>query len=184
MPGLRGQAPRDPVGGHGDRPSGTASPARTGWQISPGLRAELDRRAAELGIGDAVEILGYVDDAEYRNQLARATCAVQLRRSHASGEGSAAVNDALAVGLPVITNIASSHELPPGSVGLLAPDASPSDVAREILLVLDDQPHRARLSDAAIAFSRAWTFENVTKRLLEIIDTTRVERWEHQSRTA
>jgi glycosyltransferase involved in cell wall biosynthesis len=153
-------------------------------QIGSVLRAQLERRADELGIGDAVEVRGYVDDGEYRRRLEAAACAVQLRRSYATGEGSAAVNDAMAVGLPVITNVASCRELPEGTVELVPPGASPSDIAREILLVLDDDEHRERLSDAARAYSDAWSFEKVTARLIEIIDGTRMEQWALQSKTA
>ena len=153
-------------------------------QIGPELQAQLVRRAKELGMSHALEITGYVDDGEYQRRLGEAACAIQLRRSCDTGEGSAAVNDAIAAALPVITNIVSCRDLPDGTVALVSPEASPRDVAREILLVLDDQEHRDRLSNAASAYSAAWSFENVTTRLLEIVDATRMGRWELQPKTA
>ena len=153
-------------------------------QIRPELRAQLLRRAEELGIGDAVEIAGYVDDDEYRRWLQRASCAVQLRRSSGAGEGSAAVNDSIAVGLPVITNLMSCREIPAGAVQLVPPEASPGDIARDILRVLDDDEHRRRLSEGAVAYSRTWTFDHMTARLIEIIEATRTRRWERQPKTA
>jgi glycosyltransferase involved in cell wall biosynthesis len=153
-------------------------------QIRPDQRAELVRRAEELDIGHAVEIAGYVGDDEYHRRVEEATCAIQLRRSLSTGEGSAAVNDAIAVGLPVITNISSCQELPAGTVELVSPDASPSDLAREILRVLDDHGHRNRLGDAAGAYRGTWSFDNMTAELLRIIDETRTKRWESQPKTA
>ena len=152
--------------------------------VRPEMAAQLSRRAAELGIADAVEITGFVDDGEYQRRLEEAACAIQLRRSVAAGEGSAALNDAIAVGLPVITNITSCRELPADTVELVPWDASPRDIASEILRVLDDQAHRRRLSAAATAYSEAWSFENMTARLLEIIAATRTQRWELQQQTA
>ena len=153
-------------------------------QIGSELRAQLTRQAHELGIGNAVEITGYVDDGEYERRLEEATCAIQLRRSVATGEGSAAVNDALAVGVPVITNILSCRELPAGTVVLVPPGASPSDIAPQILRMLDDHEHRDRVSDAARSYSAAWSFEDMTARLLHIIDATRTQRWQRQPKSA
>ena len=150
----------------------------------PELRARLTRRAEELGVADAVEITGYVDDREYSRRLDEASCAVQLRRSSANGEGSTAVNDALAVGLPVITNLAACRELPADTVQLVSSDAVPREVAGEILRILDDGAHERRLREGALAYARTWTFEHMTTRLLEIIDTTRAERWQRQPKTA
>ena len=153
-------------------------------EIRPELRAQLARRADELGIGDAFEITGYVNDNEYRRRLREASCAVQLRRTSGNGEGSAAVNDALAAGLPVITNLMSCRELPAGTVQLIPPETTPSHVAAELLRVLDDKAQRRRLRDGALDYSRTWTFDHVTTRLLEIIDSARAERWQSKTKTA
>src|SRR5205823_2941395 len=99
-------------------------------------------------------------------------------------EGSAAVNDALAAGLPVITNLMSCRELPAGTVQLIAPEATPSDIAAELLRVIDDKTQRGRLSDGALDYSHTWTFDHLTKRLLEIIDSARAERWQSKTKTA
>src|SRR5262249_25414981 len=153
-------------------------------EIRPELQAQLTREADELGIADAFEITGYVDDAEYRRRLDAASCAVQLRRTSGNGEGSAAVNDALAAGLPVITNLVSCRELPAGTVQLTRPQAAPGELADEILRVLDDEQHRLRLQESALAYSRSWTFDHVTATLLEIVDSSRTERWQPKTKTA
>jgi hypothetical protein len=64
------------------------------------------------------------------------------------------------------------------------PDASPSNLAREMLRVLDDHGHRNQLGDAASAYRGTWSFENMTAELLRIIDETRTKRWESQPKTA
>jgi glycosyltransferase involved in cell wall biosynthesis len=152
--------------------------------IRPELRAELAGRAEQLGIGSVVEIAGYLDDNEYQQRLEAAACAVQLRRFSAEGEGSAAGNDALAVGLPVVTNIQSYSELSPGTVQLLPPKPTPRQLAIEILRLLDDDEHRRRLREGERAYARTWSFESLTERLLEIIDDTRAARWRRQPQTA
>jgi glycosyltransferase involved in cell wall biosynthesis len=163
-----------------------ARPARLALvgAIRPELQAHLVRKADELGIGDVFEVTGHVDDREYRRRLDEASCAVQLRRSSTNGEGSAAVNDALGVGLAVVTNIMSCRELPAGTVQLVAPEARPSDIAREILRVLEDETHRRALGRAGAAYGSMWTFEHVTERLLEIIDETRTERSQRRPKSA
>ncbi len=163
-----------------------ARPARLALvgEIRPDLRAQLNRRAGELGIAHAFEIAGHVDDDAYGQRLDEASCAVQLRRSSANGEGSAAVNDALAVGLPVITNIQSCCELPAGTVQLVAPGAGAGEIAQEVLRALDDNKHRRRLVDAGLAYRRAWTLEHVTTQLLDIVETTIAERWQRQPKSA
>lgn len=163
-----------------------ARPARLALvgAIRPELEAQLVQRADELSIGDAFEITGYVDDGEYRRRLGEASCAIQLRLASGNGEGSAAVNDALAAGLPVVTNIMSCRELPAGAVQLVPPDAQPNDIAGEILRVLDDEPHRRRLSENGLAYARTWTFADMTAQLLEIIDATRASRWQQQPKSA
>jgi glycosyltransferase involved in cell wall biosynthesis len=153
-------------------------------EIRPEQRARLASLAEQLGIGNAVEITGHVDDAEYQRRLAGAWCAVQLRRSSADGGGSAAVNDALGVGLPVITNIASCRELPPGTVQLLSPAATPRELAAEILRVLEHDDLRRQLGERALDYARTWSFAGLTTRLLEIIDARTAPQWQPQPKTA
>jgi glycosyltransferase involved in cell wall biosynthesis len=153
-------------------------------EIRPEHHARLASRAEQLGIAKAVEITGHVDDAEYQRRLEDAWCAVQLRRSSADGGGSAAVNDALGVGLPVITNIASCRELPPGTVQLLSPTATPRALAAEILRVLEHDDLRQQLGERALEYARTWSFAGLTTRLLEIIDARTAPQWQPQPKTA
>ena len=112
-------------------------------------------RAQTRGISDAVEVVGAVDDRTWWDWMARATVALQLRDT-AGGEMSAAVLDALAAGVPVITNLASAADYPPGTVDLLA-DSEPTveALAGRLAALLADGDLRARLAEGAQAFAAA-----------------------------
>jgi len=136
-------------------------------QIRPDHLDRLHRRIDTQGVGDVVDVTGFGTDREYHEWIERATCAVQLN-SHAGGEGSAAVGDAFAAGLPVITNIASCLELPDGTVAQVPSPADAAAVAREIARVLDDADHRRGLRAGALRYAQSWTVDDVAGRLLEI----------------
>jgi glycosyltransferase involved in cell wall biosynthesis len=137
-------------------------------QIRPDLSSRLRRRIDTAGLNGMVEVMGFVSDREYRDLINRSTCAVQLRRN-STGEGSAAVGDALAAGVPVITNIPSSSEFPDGTLERV-PDSAGSDaIAREIQQLIDDPQRRRRLSDGALRYAQSWSFDDVATRLLELV---------------
>ena len=136
-------------------------------EIRPDHRTRLLRRIEDRGLGGMVETTGFVGDREYADWISRSACAVQLRE-HSKGEGSAAVGDALAAGLPVITNIPSCLELPDGTVERLEVTADAVAVARAIERVLDDAPLRRRLRDDALQYARSWSVDDVADRLVEI----------------
>jgi glycosyltransferase involved in cell wall biosynthesis len=136
-------------------------------EIRPDHRARLQRRIDMHRLGDLVDVTGFVDDREYRTWVDRAVCAVQLRE-HSKGEGSAAVGDALAAGMPVVTNIPSCLELPAGTVAPVGTGADADTIARELDEILDDPDRRAGLRDGALRYARSWSVDDVTTRLLEI----------------
>jgi glycosyltransferase involved in cell wall biosynthesis len=79
-------------------------------EISDGYRAELERLATAVGLRGELMLPGAVDHDEYWTWLDRAWGAVQLRRTW-NGETSGAVNDAVASGVPVATNLPSAGEM-------------------------------------------------------------------------
>ena len=130
-------------------------------------REHLRGQADALGATDHVAITGHVSEDDYRGWLARATAAVQLRTS-TNGESSAAVTDALAAGLPVVTNVHAATELPTGTVALVPAVTDPSQLAAELRSVL--VPERlAALAEAGHDFARSWGFADVADRLLELV---------------
>ena len=131
-------------------------------------RAHLERHAAAAGVAGRVRITGHVDDATYREWLATATVAVQLRHA-TNGESSAAVTDALAAGLPVVTNVHAATELPEGTVSLVPWDADPAGLARHLGALLADPDRQRALAEAGHAYARSWGFPQVADDLLRVV---------------
>lgn len=84
--------------------------------------ASLDRTIRKSGIGERIRITGWADMAAYRNYLAAADIAVQLR-TQSRGETSAATLDCLNYSLATVVNAHGSlAELPDESVWKLPDD--------------------------------------------------------------
>ena len=130
-------------------------------------RRLIEGRAAALGISDAVHITGYLDDEGYRGWLRRAWCAVQLRTID-FGESTGTVHDAMATGVPVITNVASCRDLPNGTV--LNIDLAVDELVGGLEAVLFDARTAAELVRRARAHAESWTFAHVARRLQAVID--------------
>jgi len=131
----------------------------------PSVLAEVIRDRAEIrGIAGRVVVTGTVDEAGWASWLDRAAVAVQLRET-ASGETSAAVLEALAAGLPVVTSVTTAAELPAGTVQLV--DGGPSAVAAALEEILASPARQADLAAGAIEFARAHTVEHLAEALLE-----------------
>ena len=140
-----------------------------------GLRSDIEEAARRRGIGDRVQITGFVDDDEYGRWLGQASLAVQLR-SISFGESSAAVNDAIAAGLTVLTSVASCVDIPPGVVHLIAPDASVPDMAAAIASLVNDHERSSAMRAAGQAYATSWGFPEVAERVAEVIRTDALRR--------
>lgn len=136
-------------------------------EIRPDHRTRLRHRIATHGLGHGVEVTGFVTDREYQTWINRSACAVQLRE-HSMGEGSAAVADALAAGLPVVTNIPSCLELPDGTLERVAAGVDAEQVAITIERLLDDPARRHELQDGALRYASSWSVDDVVARLIDI----------------
>lgn len=139
-----------------------------------GLRAEIEETAASRGIADRVDITGFVDEDLYGHWLAQADLAVQLR-SVSFGESSAAVNDAIAAGVPVVTSVAACVDLPPGVVQLVAANASVAEITGAIASLRRDPARSAAARAAALAYAASWGFPDVAAKVVEVVraDATR-----------
>ncbi|HTT87415.1 MAG TPA: glycosyltransferase, partial [Acidimicrobiales bacterium] len=124
-------------------------------------------RARLRGIAERVEVTGAVDDGRWREWLARAAVAVQLREA-TTGETSAAVLEALAAGVPVLTNVDSAAEYPEGTVALV-PSTDPSSVAAHIGDLLACADRRRTLSRAGKEFAATHSFGALAERLLSVV---------------
>jgi glycosyltransferase involved in cell wall biosynthesis len=133
----------------------------------PFLEQVISDRARLRGIIDQVEVTGAVDDATWRGRLASATIAVQLREG-ATGETSSAVLDALAAGVPVVTNLAAAAEYPPGTVAHV-PSTDPGVVAARLSALLTLGEERRALSAAGARFAAGHQFHHVAEALVSVV---------------
>lgn len=146
-------------------------PARlvlAGPMDSPALLEDLRRRAEAAGLADCVVFTGDLSEADYRRWLRSADCAVQIRIG-THGEGSAAINDCLSAGLPVITNSITCRELPPGTVELIEPDPTPSSLGERIVALLNDRQLRDELGAAAARYRTSNTIRDVAIRVRDLV---------------
>ncbi len=133
----------------------------------PILAQVIADRARYRGNADKVHVVGSVDDDSWQTWMSRAAMAVQLREA-AGGETSAAVLEALAAGLPVVTNIPSALEYPAGTVSALtSPD--PAEVSRRISYLLGSPEERLALSRAGQAFAGDHQFSDLARTLLSAV---------------
>ncbi|HWE53883.1 MAG TPA: glycosyltransferase, partial [Acidimicrobiales bacterium] len=119
----------------------------------PVLEQVIRERAERRGTAAHVTVEGPVTDDEWWAWMARADVAVQLRDSF-GGEMSAAVLDALSAGVPVLTNLASAGDYPPGTVEGFA-GLEVVDLGDRLGSLMADSGRRARLSAAGSDFAAA-----------------------------
>jgi len=102
-----------------------------------------------------IRITGYVDETQYRQYLAGADAAVQLR-SGSRGETSAGVLDCMAAGLPTIVNAHGSAAEVPADACMRLDDAFSDYSLREAIDILrNDAALCAQLGASASAYMRA-----------------------------
>ena len=131
-------------------------------------RSELEKFAEEAGVAECVRFLGPVDEDGWWRQMAEADCAVQLRDS-SNGETSGCVCECLAAGVPVITNIESCRELPPGTVTLVSPRPGEGELCRALSALLSSREALERTRAAAGTYASKVTVEYVVECLLEVL---------------
>jgi glycosyltransferase involved in cell wall biosynthesis len=135
--------------------------------VGAGYREHLERHAEAAGVAGRLVLTGRLDDDGYREWLATATVALQLRLA-TNGESSAAVVDCLAAGLPVVTNVAAAAELPDGTVDLVPHDVDAAALATHVRSLLAAPDRLAALAEAGHRFAREWGFDEVAERLVAI----------------
>lgn len=116
------------------------------WVIGEGeLRAQLEQRRDELGLGDRVRFAGLRRDAA--EIMAHADVVV----FSSDWEGlSVAAQEALAAGTPVVsTPVQGMAELLEGRAGVVASDATPEALADALAELVGDPARRAAMGEAA-----------------------------------
>jgi glycosyltransferase involved in cell wall biosynthesis len=108
----------------------------------------------ELGIADRIEITGYADPGLYRDYLAAADVAIQLR-ALTRGETSAAAFDCLAHGIPTVVNAhGPMAEIDDGAVLKLSDDPTAEEVADAFRSLFDSPSLRSEMSRHAVRLVR------------------------------
>jgi glycosyltransferase involved in cell wall biosynthesis len=129
----------------------------------------LERLANSLGVTDAVSWTGRVDDADYRDELAKTAVSVQLR-AVVNGEVSAAVADCLAAGIPtMVTAIGAHAELPPRATVQVRAGTSAHEIAGLLRTVLSDRERRQTLSRCALEHAGRSSFSAAAAALTEAL---------------
>ncbi|MGI8425665.1 MAG: glycosyltransferase [Actinomycetota bacterium] len=134
--------------------------------LAPALRDYAYRR----GIGEAVDFVDDVPADQYREWLGRASCSVHVRYS-TNGESSSAVNDCLAAGLPVITNIPACRQIPSEAIDYLDSDVSASELAARIGRLLEDPQRRAAQAAAGKLYAEQTNFALTAERVVSFVET-------------
>ena len=121
--------------------------------LPPGKFAdELKVRARDASLGGRVHVTGFVERAAYREYLAAADVAVQLR-GQSGGETSAAVLDCLASGLPTVVNAHGwAAELPEDVVVTLSEEATVPELVEALEQLRGDAAGRADLGRRGAAY--------------------------------
>jgi glycosyltransferase involved in cell wall biosynthesis len=138
-------------------------------RLEPGAGPRLGETAANLGLSDAVHLVGRLDGDEYWRALASADVAVELRTS-SDGEASASVCDCLAARLPtVVSSIGWLDELPEPAVLHVPRECAPTELAGSIRGVLDQPDLRERIREAQDEYAAANSYERIAERYAEIL---------------
>jgi glycosyltransferase involved in cell wall biosynthesis len=123
--------------------------------------ARMHRVADDSGVGGRVSVTGRIADDEYRWWLCHVDAAVQVRRS-TRPTLSGAILDVIAYGLPFVTTVASSDEIPDAPMLFEVPDDfTSSDLAEATQRALSTRPD-ATAEEARRAFLAARTPEIYT----------------------
>jgi glycosyltransferase involved in cell wall biosynthesis len=129
------------------------------WIVGDGeLRARLERRRDELGLGDRVRFAGLRRDASEIIALA------DVLVFSSDWEGlSVAAQEALAAGTPVVsTPVHGMAELLEGRAGIVAREAGPEALAEALAAAIGDPGRRAEMGAAAREIAGRYTVGAMT----------------------
>jgi glycosyltransferase involved in cell wall biosynthesis len=131
------------------------------------LRAQLEQRIAELGVGEHVELLGYVPIDGGLLDLYRTSHAF-LHVSWTEGFPQVLV-EAFAAGLPTVATAVGGVQAAVGDAALLIePDDADAAVAA-LQRIAGEETLRTRLIDAGLARAQDGTLESSTARVAEFL---------------
>lgn len=143
-----------------------------------GNRGYLRRKITELGLGDQVRILGFVEPAElislYENALA-------LTYMSFFGPENLPPLEAFALSCPVIAAKVDGSEEQLGDAALLVNPESPEEIAAAIRRLHDDKEMRSKLMERGRERATRWSSEDFVLGVFKILDEFEPIRcnWDH-----
>jgi len=131
---------------------------RLRWAGLGPLQEDVRARAAELGVGNRIELLGYLPFPELLPHYRDAHAFVHVSFTEGLPQ---VLNEALACGLPVVaTDVGGvSEAVDGGRAGLLVPPADRDALVEAVLRVADDAELRTRLVEHGLERARDRTLE-------------------------
>ncbi len=124
----------------------------------------LARLARELGLGDSVRFVGYLDRATQLLDCYRAAD-VFVFASRTETQGLVLL-EAMTLGVPVVaTAVMGTRDILGPGKGALVPDDDEQDFAAAVVTVLRDATVRARLGEEAAEYAKTWTAPATARRL-------------------
>jgi glycosyltransferase involved in cell wall biosynthesis len=131
----------------------------------------LQERIAGSGLASRIQITGYCDEPKYRDYLAAADLAVQLRGT-SRGETSAAIFDCLSRNVPLVINAnGSAAELPDHIVMRLENDFTNESLANLLERLRNDSHLRRNLAaSAALHLTQTHRPDRITELYREIME--------------
>ena len=133
-----------------------------GW-----LEAEMHQAIAETGLGDAVHLLGFVDDDDLPALYSAARALVIPSLYEGFG---LPILEAMACGTPVITSSLSSMPEVAGAAGVLVDPLDISAIEAAVMRIESDSHYRAFLIDAGYQQARQFTWEKSARQLKSIYE--------------
>ena len=134
------------------------------------MRPQLEQRIAELGLGEHVELLGYVPVEGGLLDLYRTSHAF-LHVSWTEGFPQVLV-EAFASGLPTVATAVGGVPAAVGDAALLIEPDDADAAAESLERIATDAQLRVRLIDAGLARAQDGTLETSTRRLAEFLSTS------------
>lgn len=131
---------------------------RLRWAGLGPLQEDVRARAAELGVADRIELLGYLPFPELLPHYRDAHAFVHVSFTEGVPQ---VLNEALACGLPVVaTDVGGvSEALDGGRAGLLVPPADRAALVEAVLRITDDDGLRRQLVEHGLERARDRTLE-------------------------
>jgi glycosyltransferase involved in cell wall biosynthesis len=141
---------------------------RLRWAGLGPLEDDVRARAAELGVADRIQLLGYLPFPELLPHYRSAHAFVHVSFTEGVPQ---VLNEAVACGLPVVaTDVGGvSEALDGGSAGLLVPPANRDALVEAVLRIADDEVLRNGLVERGLEHARDRTLEAQAARVAEFL---------------